>query len=53
MESVKIINSGRKISVEYVATVNKVPYYVSVSNPDLVFTEHEIWRNHNRTKKFW
>ena len=39
---VKNIFTGRKLLIEYVATVNKVKYYVEVNNPDRVHTQLEI-----------
>lgn len=43
-ELVKLIPSGRKVMVEQVAFVNKIPYFVEVNNPDRVYTLLEIWR---------
>lgn len=39
---VKNIFTGKKVLVEYIATVNKVKYYVEVNNPDRVHTQLEI-----------
>lgn len=39
---VKNIFTGKKVLVEYVATINKVKYYVEVNNPDRVHTQLEI-----------
>ena len=38
-EIVKLIPTGRKILVEQVAYVNKVPYFVEVNNPEKVYME--------------
>jgi hypothetical protein len=43
-EIVKLIPSGKKILVEQVAFVNKIPYFVEVNNPERVYTLLEIWR---------
>lgn len=39
---VKHMNTGRKILVDYVADVNKVPYYVESAKPYRVYTALEI-----------
>lgn len=39
---VKNIFTGKKVLIEYVATINKVKYYVEVNNPDRVHTQLEI-----------
>ena len=43
-EIVKLIPTGRKILVEQVAYVNKIPYFVEGNNPEKVYTLLEIWR---------
>ena len=43
-EIVKLIPSGKKILVEQVAFVNKIPYFVEVNSPERVYTLLEIWR---------
>lgn len=39
---VKNIFTGKKVLVEYAATINKVKYYVEVNNPDRIHTQLEI-----------
>lgn len=39
---VKLVSTGRKTLVEYVATVNKIPYFIEVNRPDRVYTASEI-----------
>lgn len=42
-ELARVLATGRKVMVQQVAAVNKVPYYVEVSNPERVYTKHELW----------
>lgn len=44
-ELARVLATGRKIVVEQVATVNKVPYFIEVNHPERVFTLYEIWRS--------
>ena len=42
METAKIALTHRKVKLLYVATVNKVKYYVDANNNERVFTEYEL-----------
>lgn len=42
METAKIALTHRRVKLLYVATVNKVKYYVDANNNERVFTEYEL-----------
>lgn len=42
METAKIALTHRRVQLLYVATVNKVKYYVDANNNERVFTEYEL-----------
>lgn len=42
-ELAKVLSTGRRVMVQQVAIVNKIPYYVEVGKPERVYTKHELW----------
>ena len=41
---VKVFATKKRVLVERVARVNKINYYVEVNDPEVVYTEKEIYK---------
>ena len=41
-ELARVLATGRKVMVQQIVAINKVPYYVEVSNPERVYTKYEL-----------